>query len=153
MTDKRTAPSQRHQKAPQESVPAKREMLEDAFHRLVVRDGMEQRVRHVVDLLSQIATTGPQPIPNCFRDIGRAGTRKELENIANRADALERAISNLHQPAIGALAESGFVARQPILDFLQSLAQAARGPKSSLATGLNWTDRHSRTGSAMPAGG
>jgi hypothetical protein len=130
MTDKRTAPSQRHQKAPQESGPAKRDRIEAAFQRLVIKDGMEQRVRHTVDLLTQIAATGPQSFPNCFRDKGRAGTRKELENIANRADALERAISNLHQPAIGALAESGFVARQPILDFLQSLAQAARGPKA-----------------------
>src|SRR6185312_7856659 len=102
MTDKRTAPSQRHQKAPQESGPAKRDRIEAAFQRLVIKDGMEQRVRHTVDLLTQIAATGPQSFPNCFRDKGRAGTRKELENIANRADALERAISNLHQPAIGA---------------------------------------------------
>jgi hypothetical protein len=91
---------------------------------------MEQQLRHAVDLLTRIAEAGPQPIPNCFRDIGRAGTRKELESLANRADALERAISDLHQPAIGALAESGFVARQSILDFLRSLALAARGPRA-----------------------
>jgi hypothetical protein len=129
MQDRSPRPSQ-GQPAPQESGPAKRNRIEAAFQRLVIRDGMEQQLRHAVDLLTRIAEAGPQPIPNCFRDIGRAGTRKELESLANRADALERAISDLHQPAIGALAESGFVARQSILDFLRSLALAARGPRA-----------------------
>jgi len=118
--------------------------IEAAFRRLHFNVGGEEGFSHTLALLTQIATTTPAP-DTAFRRVGRARCEAELKTLCSAAERLVRAIDNLHEPTILALAAPpiSWFARTEVKKMAQQVAYAAcHADVSNVAAGVGVQPRN-----------
>jgi hypothetical protein len=98
-----------------------RSSIESAFRKLHILPDRDAQLVVAVDAMAMLQGDDRR-LPNAFRNTGRAAVQRELDKLAKLAGALNDQLSELHEPAIAALAAKGFLRG----DLAAKLTQAIR---------------------------
>jgi len=98
-----------------------RARIEVAFRKLQILPDRDAQLVVAVDAMATLQGDDRR-LPNAFRNTGRASVQRELDKLAKLAGALNDQLSELHEPAIAALAAKGFLRG----DLAAKLTQAIR---------------------------
>lgn len=132
--------------------------LENAIRSVCVLDNdqAQLQVQTLVDTLTEITLSKPlvgDPTP--FRDAGVSATKAELKSLADTSAKMVAALRGLHQPAILALADAGFLDRIGLLRTMQAVAKSARAAKrlvdEAVKRGSSVPPRRGRTPDPVPS--
>ena len=114
----------------------KRNRIEAAYWRLDIQNRdqkeVQDRLAAMVDEMASMSASAK--INPAFAVVGREATKKELQTLAKKCNALTGCLASLHAPAIGALANRGFVDRHALLILAEQLSNAV---DSTLNTDLS----------------